>query len=350
MTQDKIIKVLVVDDSAYIRKILTQILQRSPFIEVVGTAQNGIEALEKVQELNPDVITLDLIMPEMDGITFIEEQMKRQPKPIVVCSIASETGELAMKALELGAVDFVQKPTALATEKIFEITEEIIEKVKTASTIDLKKYELQQKIKPEKPLEIKEVKPTKEAVVIGVSTGGPQALRSIIPILPENFPVPILIVLHMPEGYTKLFAEKLNEISNLLVIEAQGDELVQPGVVYLAKAGKHLSVERRNDGKVYTKVDAKPLDLQHRPSVDILFSSAAEVYKDKLVGVILTGMGDDGLKGCRDIKKYGGVVFTESEASAIVYGMPKAIKDAGLSDKQLNLYEVVQALMEEIKK
>ncbi len=177
--------------------------------------------------------------------------------------------------------------TALATEKIFEITEEIIEKVKTASTIDLKKYELQQKIKPEKPLEIKEVKPTKEAVVIGVSTGGPQALRSIIPILPENFPVPILIVLHMPEGYTKLFAEKLNEISNLLVIEAQGDELVQPGVVYLAKAGKHLSVERRNDGKVYTKVDAKPLDLQHRPSVDILFSSAAEVYKDKLVGVIL---------------------------------------------------------------
>lgn len=350
MNQDKIIRVLVVDDSAYIRKVLTQILQRSPFIEVVGTAQNGLEALDKVKELNPDVITLDLIMPEMDGITFIEEQMKRQPKPIVVCSIASETGELAMKALELGAVDFIQKPTALATDKIFEITDDIINKVKSASTVDLKKFEAHLKTKPEKKFEIKEITPVKEAIVIGVSTGGPQALRSIIPLLPENFPIPIFIVLHMPEGYTKLFAEKLNEISNLQVIEAQGNELVQPGIVYLAKAGKHLLVERRNDGNVYTKVDAKPLDLPHRPSVDVLFSSAAEVYKEKLVGVVLTGMGEDGLKGCREIKKWGGTVLTESEATAIVYGMPKVVYDAGLSDKQVHLYEIVQVLMEEIKK
>lgn len=350
MPQDKVIRVLIVDDSAYIRKVLTQILQRSPFIEVVGTAQNGLEALEKVKELNPDVITLDLIMPEMDGITFIEEQMKRQPKPIVVCSIASETGELAIKALELGAVDFIQKPTALATEKIFEITEEIINKVKAASSVDLKKFETQLKVIPEKPIELKEIKPTKEAVVIGVSTGGPQALRSLIPLLPQNFPVPILIVLHMPEGYTKLFAEKLNEISNLQVIEAQGGELVQPGFVYLAKAGKHLLVERRSDGLVYTKIDVKPLDLPHRPSVDILFSSAAEVFKEKLIGVVLTGMGDDGLKGCREIKKFGGKVFSESEATAIVYGMPKVVFDAGLSDKQINLYEVVQVLLEELKK
>lgn len=351
MLQEKIVRVLVVDDSAYIRKVLTQILQRSPFIEVIDTASNGKEALEKVEKLNPDVVSLDLIMPEMDGITFIEEQMKRKPLPIVVCSIASETGELALKALELGAVDFIQKPTALATEKIFEITDEIIEKIKAASRVNIQKLQEEIKFTSTKKFEIeKKFTPTKDIIVIGVSTGGPQALRAIIPLLPENFPVPILIVLHMPEGYTKMYAEKLNEISNLNVIEAQGNELVQAGFVYLAKAGKHLMVERREDGNVYTKVDAKPLDLLHRPSVDILFQSAAEVYKDKVLGVVLTGMGDDGLKGSKEIKKYGGMIITEAESTAIVYGMPKVVTDAGLADKQLPLYEIVQTLTEVIKK
>lgn len=351
MVQEKIVRVLVVDDSAYIRKVLTQILQRSPFIEVIDTASNGKEALEKVEKLNPDVISLDLIMPEMDGITFIEEQMKRKPIPIVVCSIASETGELALKALELGAVDFIQKPTALATEKIFEITDEIIEKIKAASRVNIQKLQEEIKLPLAKKFDIeKTFTPTKDVIAIGVSTGGPQALRTIIPLLPENFPVPILIVLHMPEGYTKMYAEKLNEISNLNVIEAQGNELVQPGFVYLAKAGKHLLVERKEDGKVYTKVDAKPLDLLHRPSVDILLQSVAEVYKDKSIAVVLTGMGEDGLKGCKEIKKNGGMVIAEAESTAIVYGMPKVVADAGLADKQVPLYEIVQTLTEVIKK
>lgn len=351
MIQEKIVRVLVVDDSAYIRKVLTQILHRSPFIEVIDTASNGKEALEKAEKLNPDVISLDLIMPEMDGITFIEEQMKRKPIPIVVCSIASETGELALKALELGAVDFIQKPTALATEKIFEITDEIIEKIKAASKVNIQKLQEEIRLPFIKKFEIeKTFTPTRNIIAIGVSTGGPQALRTIIPLLPENFPVPILIVLHMPEGYTKMYAEKLNEISNLNVIEAQGNELVQPGFVYLAKAGKHLMVERREDGKVYTKVDAKPLDLLHRPSVDILFQSVAEVYKEKAIAVVLTGMGEDGLKGCKEIKKNGGMIISEAESTAIVYGMPKVVTDAGLADKQVPLYEIVQTLTEVIKK
>ncbi len=350
MNQEKIIRVLVVDDSAYIRKVLVQMLQKSPFIEVVGTATNGKEALEKVEELNPDVITLDLIMPEMDGISFIEKQMKKKPLPIVVCSIASETGELALKALELGAIDFIQKPTALATEKIFEITEELINKVKTAASVNLAKLDLKPREKRLKPVDIGKIKPVKEAIVIGVSTGGPQALKTVIPLLPKDFPVPVLVVLHMPEGYTKIFAEKLNEFSNLKVIEAQGDELVTPGVVYMAKAGLHLSVEKRADGNIYTKTDAKPLDLLYRPSVDILFSSAARVYKDKLIAVVLTGMGNDGLNGCREVKNNGGIVITESETTAIVYGMPKVITDEGLSDKQVHLYELVQTLIEEVKK
>lgn len=153
----------------------------------------------------------------------------------------------------------------------------------------------------------------------------------------------------MPEGYTKIFAEKLNELSNLTVIETQGDEIVQPGFVYLAKAGKHLLVERRSDGNIYTKLDIKPVDLIHRPSVDILFSSAAQVYKDKLIGVVLTGMGNDGLVGCREIKKYGGKVIVESEETSIIYGMPKMIFDAGLSDKQVPLYNLISALNEELK-
>lgn len=350
MPPQKIIRLLIVDDSAYIRKILTQIVSKSPFIEVVGTATNGKEALEKVKELNPDIVLTDLIMPEMDGIGFIEEQMKRRPIPIVVCSVATESGELALTSLELGAIDFVHKPTALATDKIFEISDQIIEKVKLASEVDLQKT--LKRINEKPPLERaeipKKIVKNKEAIVIGVSTGGPQALRSIIPILPKDFPPPILIVLHMPEGYTKIFAEKLNESSNLTVIETQGDEIVQPGFVYLAKAGKHLSVERRSDGNVYTKLDIKPVDLIHRPSVDVLFSSAAQVYKDKLIGVVLTGMGNDGTVGCSEIKKYGGKVIVESEETSIVYGMPKMVLEAGLSDKQVPLYNLISALNEEL--
>lgn len=341
----KIIKVLIVDDSAFVRKVLTNILSKSPFIEVVGTARDGLEALEKVEELNPDVITLDLIMPNMDGINFLKELMKKKPTPVVIVSIASESGELAIEALNLGAVDIIQKPTALASEKIYEISEDLIKKVKDASKISLDKV---QKILGNNipSIEIKEKveKSNVDIVVIGVSTGGPQALRYILPKFPKSFPVPIAVVIHMPVGYTELFAQKLNEISQLEVVEARDGELLEKGKVYIAQAGKHMLFERKGD-KVYIKLDLKPFDTLHKPSVDVLFKSAGEVFGSRVLGVIMTGMGNDGLKGAEYIKSKGGAIFTESEETCVIYGMPRVVEEAGLSDKVVPLFNMVEEII-----
>lgn len=347
-TLNKVIKVLIVDDSAYIRKVIREILSKSPFIEVVGTAINGKDALEKVVELNPDVITLDLIMPEMDGITFLTEQMKRKPVPTVVCSIASETGDLALKALELGAIDFVQKPTALATEKVYEISEELLEKIKAASLVNLAEVISQKEVKLAKKLEFERpiVETNFDIICIGVSTGGPQALKSIIPLLPKEFPIPIAIVLHMPVGYTELYAEKLNEISELYVVEAKEGEELLPGKVILAQAGKHLLLKKTIDNKVVAHLDLKPFDSLHRPSVDVLFKSAASIFGKRTLGIVLTGMGSDGKEGAAAIKFNEGTIITESEKTCIVYGMPRSVFDAGLSNKSVPLYEMVNTIKE----
>ncbi|MFH1000491.1 MAG: chemotaxis response regulator protein-glutamate methylesterase [Bacteroidota bacterium] len=349
---EKIIRVLVVDDSAYIRKVWKQILHRSPYIEVVGTANNGLEALEKVQKLNPDVITLDLIMPEMNGIEFLSEQMKRKPIPVVVTSIASETGEMALEALQAGAIDFIQKPTALATEKVYEIAKEMIEKVKAAGSIQMEKISFsEQKTSKLEPLDY--VKPNIrlnnfDLIVIGVSTGGPQALRLIIPQIPKNFPIPIAVVLHMPDGYTKLYAEKLNEISQIKFIEASEGVEFLPGTAILARAGRHLTIEKDSSGRYLAHLETRPFDTPHRPAVDVLFRSAAEVYGERVLGIVLTGMGSDGREGSAWIKTKGGTVFTEAEKTCVVYGMPRSVDEANLSDKSVPLNELVKTIIESI--
>jgi two-component system chemotaxis response regulator CheB len=343
---DRVIKVLVVDDSAYVRKVMTYMLSKSPFIEVVGTARDGIEALEMVERLNPDVVTLDLIMPNLDGIGFLKEQMKRKPIPVIIVSIASESGELAIEALNAGAVDFIQKPTALATEKIYEISNELIEKVKSASIASISKLERTISKEPEKIIIEKPLKRGKvDIVVIGTSTGGPQALRYIIPKIPKDFPVPIAMVLHMPIGYTELFAQKLNEISQIEVIEAKEGDLVIPGRALLAPAGKHLTFRRRDDNIVIAHLDSKPFDTLHKPSVDVLFESAGEIFGGRVLGVVMTGMGSDGLRGASLIKSKGGIIFTESEETCIVFGMPRSVEEAGLSDKSIPLYNIVEEII-----
>lgn len=343
---EKLIRVLIVDDSAYIRKVLRQMIDKSPFIEVAGVASNGTEALEKAAELNPDVITTDLIMPEMDGVTFIREQMKRKPVPIIVVSIASESGEMALKALEANAVSFVQKPTALATERVFEMSEELIRAIKNASDISLHSLVNQSVIVPEKINRTVEIKSGIEMIVIGISTGGPQGLKSLIPILPSTFPVPVSIVLHMPVGYTELYAQKLDQLSRLRVSEArEGDELL-PGRVLLAPAGRHLTFKRSENGVVVAHLDAKPFDTPHRPSVDVLFESAADVFGDKVLGVIMTGMGNDGKEGSAWIKAKGGRIICESEETCVVYGMPRSVIEAGLCDFEVPLYSIADKLIE----
>jgi two-component system chemotaxis response regulator CheB len=348
---DRVLKVLVVDDSAYVRKVVKQMLSRSPFLEVVGAARDGREALEMVERLDPDVVTCDLIMPELDGVGFVREQMLRRPVPIIIMSVASETGEAALTALDAGAVDFVQKPTALATEKIFEVSDELIEKVKAAASIPMARV----RAAPAEPATAPPRAPSPVArreladvVVVGISTGGPQALKQLIPRLPADFPVPLAMVMHMPVGYTEMYARKLDEHSPLDVREArEGDEL-RAGLALLAPAGRHLTFRRRAGGAVVAHLDSRPFETPHRPSVDVLFQSAAEVYGQRVLGVVMTGMGSDGRQGAAWIKAQGGLVYTESEETCVVYGMPSSVVEAGLSDRAVPLGQMAQAIREAV--
>ena len=344
---DRVLRVVVIDDSAYVRKVVREILSRSPFIEVVGTARDGREALDEVERLDPDVVTCDLIMPELDGVGFVREQMQRRPVPIIIMSVAKETAEAALTALDAGAIDFVQKPTALATEKIFEVSTELIDKVKAAGSIALNRIPT-----APQPVFTSEAGATVrgshvvDMVVLGISTGGPQALKRLIPQLPADFPVPVVMVMHMPVGYTEMYAAKLNELSQVEVREAKEGDEVKPGLVFLAQAGRHLFLKQDANGKIVTHLDAKPFSTLHRPSVDVLFQSAAEVYGNRVLGVVMTGMGSDGKEGAAWIKAQGGLVFTEAESSCVVYGMPSAVMEAGLSDKSVALEDMAHAIRE----
>ena len=345
---DRVLRVVVIDDSAYVRKVVREILSRSPFIEVVGTARDGREALELVERLEPDVVTCDLIMPELDGVGFVREQMQRRPVPIIIMSVAKETAEATLTALDAGAIDFVQKPTALATEKIFDVSTELIDKVKAAGTIALNRIPISSATQTETSQPVPKIpgNHSVDLVVIGISTGGPQALKRLIPQLPSDFPVPVAMVMHMPVGYTEMYAAKLNELSPLEVKEAaEGDE-IKPGRVFLAAAGRHLSLKREANGRVVTHLDARPFGMLHRPAVDVLFQSAAEVYGNRVLGVVMTGMGSDGKEGAAWIKSQGGIVFTEAESSCVVYGMPWSVMEAGLSDKSIALENMARAIRE----
>lgn len=372
MTQ--IIRVLVVDDSAFVRKVVSQMLTRSPFIEVVGTARDGEEALEMTERLRPDVVTLDLIMPRVNGVEYLRRQMPIHPVPVVICSIAHDSGELAIDAFDAGAVEFVQKPTALATDRVYEIADELVAKVKAASQVRMATVasapapapaEAVAQPEPAATVAAQVGAPTgaaapavirpaglafratrSDVLVIGVSTGGPQALRQLIPQFPPDFPVPILMVLHMPIGYTQMFAERLDAVTGLEVVEARDGELLRPGVAFLAPAGRHLTVERQPDGSVRTHLDLRPYETQHRPAVDVLFRSAAEVFGPRVVGVVLTGMGSDGLLGAGYIKAQGGRVLTEAEASCVVYGMPRVVDEAALSDGSYALDDMARGIAE----
>ena len=342
------IRVLVVDDSAFIRKVVSRMLLQSPLLEVVGTARDGEDALAQVERLQPDVVTLDLAMPRMTGVEFLREQAKRRVIPVVICSIAHESGEMALDAFEAGAVDFIQKPTALATDRMYEIADDLVARVIAASKA---------RTVPS-PAEPAPAAPTPvawadrsagalnaEIVVLGISTGGPQALRELIPSLPADFPVPIAVVLHMPVGYTQMYAERLDAISALKVIEAAEGDLLQPGTMWLAPAGRHLTFVR-DGGAVRAHLDQRPENTQHRPAVDVLFRSAADVFGSRVLGVVMTGMGTDGLLGAGHIKANGGRIVTEAEASCVVYGMPRAVAEASLSDRVALLGEMGNAIME----
>jgi len=342
-----IVRVLVVDDSAYVRKMMTQMLTRSPFVDVVGTARDGREALELASTLNPEVITCDLNMPEMDGVAFVRQQMARRPVPIVIISVANPSGEQVLAALEAGAVDFLQKPTALATDRLLDVADELVAKVKAAAGAQM--WRAAPAAAPRaasKPVSTIVSRVT-DIVLIGVSTGGPQALKMLVPQLPADFPVPVAMVLHMPVGYTQLYAKKLDELSQLRVKEAEEGDVIEAGNAYLAPAGRHLTF-RRLGARIVAHLDVRPLDMAHRPAVDVMFQSAADIYGARAMGVVMTGMGSDGRDGAAWIKARGGQIITEAEQSCVVYGMPRSVVEAGLSDASSSLEGLFDVILERL--
>lgn len=350
----RVVRVLVVDDSAFVRKVVREMLSRTAFIEVVGAARDGEEALKLVEELQPDIVTCDLVMPQLDGVGFVTRQMARAPLPILILTATPADASLAIEALNAGAVDVVQKPTALATEALFDIREEVVEKIKAAARAPHRNLGRNPAVgapsaapaapRPPRPA----TKLNYDLVVLGLSTGGPQALRHLLPRLPADLPVPVAIVLHMPVGYTALMAEKLDELTPLKVAEAKDGMPLLPGTVTLAAAGRHLSVRRDRRGQLVAMTAVQPLTHLHRPSVDVLFQSAAEVLRERVLGVVLTGMGDDGREGAAWIKAQGGTVLTEAEQSCVIYGMPRAVEEAGLSDAAVPLSEIANAILERL--
>jgi two-component system, chemotaxis family, protein-glutamate methylesterase/glutaminase len=330
------IRVLVVDDSALMRKLIPQMLATDPSIEVVGTAMDGSFCLKKIEELQPGVVTLDLEMPGMNGIDALKEIMRRHPVPVIVFSSHSTDGaSVTLKALGLGAFDFVTKPKDAGAHRA-ETARELIAKVKAAAESKLKPRMLSGGAPPKaEKLPISSSAPNK-VIAIGVSTGGPQALEYLLSRLPGDFPGAIAVVQHMPEGFTEMFARRLNEVCPLRVKEAQSGDVLQPGRVLICPGSRHMKVKRLPLGDVVVLCD-EPRVNGHRPSADVLLRSAADEFKTQAVGVLMTGMGDDGAEGLGWVKKEGGMTIAQSEESCVVYGMPKAAIERGYAIRVVSL-------------
>ena len=340
-----LVRVLVVDDSALMRKLIPQMLAADESIEVVGTAMDGNFCLKKIEELKPHVVTLDLEMPGMNGIDTLKEIMRRQPTPVIVVSSHSTEGaSVTMKALGLGAFDFVTKPKD-ATAHMAETAQELIAKVKAAAECKLKPRMLPGVPPKAEKLPASSAAPNK-VIAIGVSTGGPQALEYVLAQLPGDFPGAIAIVQHMPEGFTDMFARRLDELCALRVKEAQSGDALQPGRVLICPGSRHMKVKRLPLGDVVVLSDEARVN-GHRPSADVLLRSVAEEFKTQAVGLLMTGMGDDGAEGLGALKKAGGITIAQSEESCVVYGMPKAAIERGYATRVVGL-DVMSATLQAI--
>jgi two-component system chemotaxis response regulator CheB len=336
-TNVKKIRVLVVDDSALMRKLIPQILEADPSIEVVGTAMDGNFCLKKIEELRPNVVTLDLEMPAMNGIDTLKEIMRTHPVPVIVVSSHSTEGaSVTLKALGLGAFDFVTKPHD-ASAHMAETATELIAKIHAASDCKVVRPGiLPGTSAPEKISSGKAARAPSKLVAIGISTGGPQALEFVLAQLPPDFPGTIVIVQHMPEGFTDMFARRLDELCSLRVKEAQSGDVLQAGRVLICPGSRHMKVKRLAMGDLVVLNEDERVN-GHRPSVDVLFNSVAEEFGSLAIAVLMTGMGDDGAQGLGAVKKAGGMTIAQSEESCVVFGMPKAAIERGYATRVVAL-------------
>lgn len=336
------IRVLVIDDSAFSRQAIARMLRTSPLIEVVGVARDGEEALRKTLELAPDLVTVDLEMPRMDGFTYLRIVMSKCPTPVIVVSSRSEEGDV-WKALDLGAVDFVAKPTPHATPMLSSIAQELIRKVHSVRDLRIEKVRDRIAAPPALVTRHEMEAPAPQVVVMGSSTGGPAALMQIFSSFGEAPQCAFLVAQHMPKGFTRSFAERLDRLTALRAREAAGGEDPAPGEILVAPGGRHLEVECVG-GRPTTRVVGNVTGDRYAPSVDRLFESAAKAWGSELVGIVLTGMGDDGRAGAQAIRASGGMVIAESEETAVIFGMPRQVIRSGAADRVLPLDEIARSI------
>ena len=339
------VRVLVVDDSALMRKLIPQILAADSSIQVVGTAMDGNFGLKKIEELKPQVITLDLEMPGMGGLDMLKEITRKHRLPVIVVSSHSTEGaSVTLKALSMGAFDFVSKPSDVSA-RMPEIAHELISKIKAAAQsrgLRTSPPSLSDPRPVEKAAPNSKQAPTR-VVAVGVSTGGPQALQYLLPQLPKDFPGTILVVQHMPEGFTEMFSRRLDEICSIKVKEAQSGDLLLAGRALICPGSRHLKVKHLPLGDVVVLSD-EPRVNGHRPSVDVLFRSVAEEFGNNCVGVLMTGMGEDGAQGLGQLKAAGAMTIAQNEESCVVYGMPKAAIERGYAVRVVSLEALANTL------
>ena len=333
------IRVLVVDDSALMRKLIPQILLRDPRIEVVGTAMDGLIGLRKIEDLKPHVVTLDLEMPRMDGIQMLRQITGKHRVPVIVVSAHTQEGaSLTLKALSLGAFDFVTKPQEAASGRMMQIASELALKIKVAAASGAPKMIITLPASKRKERRNFSTQPQwpSRVVAIGISTGGPNALQYLFAQLPEDFPGCLLVVQHMPEGFTEMFAQRLHESSALEVKEAQSGDLLVAGRALICPGNRHMKIRRMDHGDVAILVD-QPRVNGHRPSVDVLFHSVAQELGAKAIGVLMTGMGDDGAAGLGAIHAAGGFTVAQSPETCVVDSMPRSAIERGFASKVVSL-------------
>ncbi len=338
------IRVLIVDDSAFMRTALSRMISSESGLEVAGTASTGADALAKIPALTPDVITLDVEMPGLDGLETLRRVMIEFPHPVIMVSAVTEKdAETTFRALAAGAFDYVPKHLSSTSLDILHIQPDLVAKIRAAASSwrRFHAFDLSRKPPRSAAVEYPDLDCAAPAVVVvGISTGGPKALQEILPLLPRDLPVPVLVVQHMPPGFTGPFAQRLNSLCSVTVREAAHRDHLEPGVVYIAPAGKHMVVERTSDPRVSIRLDSEPDDTLHIPSVDVTMQATADVFGNLAMGVIMTGMGCDGALGMQAIFREGGITIGQDEATCAVYGMPRACAELGVVQRMVPLLHI----------
>ncbi|MHB8972984.1 MAG: protein-glutamate methylesterase/protein-glutamine glutaminase [Pirellulaceae bacterium] len=347
------ISVMIADDSAFMRKKIKEILQRDPDIRVVAAARDGQEAVAYVKEHEPDVVTMDINMPVMDGITALQMIMAESPRPVLMLSSLTQEGALAtFECLELGAFDFVGKPSGTISIDLDRQAAEIIAKVKQAARCRPRRPTIR-RVFPSSPkpvsatsrLNIGQDRTARRVIAIGVSTGGPKTLLDIVPHLPVDLNAAVVVVQHMPESFTGQFAKRLNDACRIPFKEAEAGDILQAGHGYLARGGKHLVFAKRVSGGVMARCSLQPSDSLHIPSVDVMMDSAIQVFGPEVIGVLLTGMGDDGANAMVHVRQAGGQTIAEAESTCIVFGMPAQAIERGGADFILPCHEIAEKIV-----